>query len=107
VPSLQLPGGYEQYRAARRNMLEAYALTFLQKRSDLRQVVGIATEPSTGRGSSEDLIMVRQMQWTPDLVQELERRKKLYDIVQEGNYTEYAVQNDEFPEANEPNESRE
>ena len=83
------------YRAVRRNLLETYALAFLQKYPALRQVIGIATEPpnKAGKaGSSEDFIVVQVEEWTPKLLQDLEDRKRRFNIVQEGNYTEYAVQ---------------
>ncbi len=97
----QLEGGYEQYRTVRRNMLEAYALAFLHRNPKLKQVVGIATEPPSGNrntGSSEDLMVVYLPEWTPELLRDLEERKKVFSIIQEGNYKEYAVKGNEFPE---------
>jgi hypothetical protein len=78
-------------------MLESYALAFLRKYRHLDQVVGIASEPinqTDRRGSSEDLMWVQPGEWTPSL---LEERKKLFNIVQEGKYKEYAVHGSEFP----------
>jgi hypothetical protein len=100
VPGFELAGGYEQYRSARRAMLEIYAFSFLQKNPKLKQVVGIATEPPMrGRGSSEDLIVVyAPEEWTADFLMNLEEQKKICNIVQPGNYTEYAIQGNEFPE---------
>jgi hypothetical protein len=67
VPAFKLSHGYEQYRSLRRAMLETYAFSFLQKNPKLKQVVGIATEPSMrDRGSSEDMIVIyTQEEWTP------------------------------------------
>ena len=60
IPNIELTGGYQQYRTVRVNILEAYALTLLQKNPQFRRVVGIASEPKppAGKtpGSSEDLI---------------------------------------------------
>lgn len=98
VPEIELAEGYEQYRSVRRNMLETYALAFLQRNPKLKQVVGIATEPPIRKGSSEDLIVVYVPEWTPDFLSNLEERKRLLNIAQPGNYTEYAIEGDEFPE---------
>jgi hypothetical protein len=100
VPGFELAGGYEQYRSVRRAMLETYAFSFLQKNPKLKQVVGITTElPMQGHGSSEDLIVVyTPEEWTPDFLMKLEEQKKICNIAQPGNYTEYAIQGNEFPE---------
>ena len=101
VPNFELAGGYEQYRSVRRNMLEAYALTFLLRYPTLKRVIGIATEPpnkGNSLGSSEDLILAARWDWTPAFLRELEERKKRFNILQEGNYAEYPVQGSEFPE---------
>jgi hypothetical protein len=100
VPNLELADGYNQYRKTRRNMLEVYALAFLRKFPNLKQIVGIATEPPSGAsklGSSEDMIIARPPEWTSELLDTLEERKKIYGIAQEGNYKEYEIQRDEFP----------
>jgi hypothetical protein len=101
VPDFELAGGYEQYRSVRRCILETYALAFLQKHPKLKQVVGIATEPPSRdgtAGSSEDLIVASITEWTPDSLEQLEERKRLFEIVQPGNYTEYAIEGNEYPE---------
>ncbi|MGN8118618.1 hypothetical protein [Labrys sp. 22185] len=100
-PKFELDGGYEQYRHVRRNMLEAYALVFLRRYPKLERIVGIATEPPGGRGktgSSEDLIYVEVPEWTPEILADLEERKTAFEIAQPGNYTEYAIQGNEFPD---------
>jgi hypothetical protein len=100
VPGFKLTDGYEQYRSVRRAMLETYAFSFLQKNPKLKQVVGIATEPPMrDRGSSEDMIVVyAPEEWTPDFLMKLDEQKKICNIAQPGNYTEYAIQGNEFPE---------
>jgi hypothetical protein len=101
VPKFELEGGYEQYRAARRNMLETYALAILQKNPKLQRVVGIASEPPSGdrrTGSSEDLIMAEQPEWTPEVLESLEERKKIFGIFRPDKYMEYAIHDNEYPE---------
>jgi hypothetical protein len=107
VPEFELNGGYEQYRSGRRNMLETYALAFLRQQPSLKRIVGVATEPPRGgrkTGSSEDLIVVETPEWTDVLLSDLEERKKIFSIVQPGNYTEYAIQGNEYPQV--PEEQR-
>jgi hypothetical protein len=102
-PGFELAGGYEQYRSVRRTMLETYAFSFLQNNRKLRQVVGIATEPPIqGRGSSEDLIVVYTPEWTSDFIARLEEQKKVLNIAQPGNYREYAIHGQEFPDIPKP-----
>ena len=101
VPSIELAGGYEQYRSARRNMLETYAFALLEKYRGLVRIVGIATEPpgkSAKEGSSEDLIMAEAPEWTPEFLERLEKSKEELNIVQVGNFTETRIQGNEFPE---------
>jgi hypothetical protein len=99
LPKVQLKGGYEQYRAVRRNMLEAYALAFLEKNRGLTRMVGIATEPpSDGKGSSEDLLVIEGIEWTEKLLANLEQRKVALNIMKAGNFTEYPIESNEFPD---------
>lgn len=102
VPTTPIKGGYEQYRQTRKNMLEAYAFTFLQKYPYLYRIIGIGTEPPPKEGeksgSSEDLVFVENPDWTESFVEELEERKTLYSIDQPGNTVEYAVHGDEYPQ---------
>jgi hypothetical protein len=101
LPKFELAGGYEQHRKSRRNMLETYALAFLHKFPSLKQVVGIATEPpnkTSDFGSSEDMIVAQTPEWTTELLRNLEEQKSHYNIVQEGNFQEYALEGNEFPE---------
>lgn len=101
IPKTELAGGYEQYRDARRNMLQTYAFAFLEKYRELKRIVGIATEsPNTiGKGGrSEDLIVVEPGHWTPGFLKELEESKKALNIVQDGNFEEYPARGNEYPE---------
>ena len=99
----------DQYRMSRANTLQTFALALLRMHPELRQAVGVATEPRSTdatHGSSEDLIVVRQIEWSPALVEELEKRKKMYEIIQDGNYSQYEAQADEFPEVKQPKEDK-
>jgi hypothetical protein len=106
VPDIELGGGYDQYRVVRRNMLECYALTFLERYPHLARVVGITTEPpqegGSSAGSSEDLILAEQPVWTDNLRASLKERQAAFGIVKEGNYSVYALQGTEYPEVTPP-----
>lgn len=97
VPERELPDGYDQYRTARRRMLEIHALSLLEKYPVLKRVVGVATEPATGGGSSEDIIFVRDIQWTPRLRTDLGQRRALYGIMQDGKMIEQHMDEWEYP----------
>lgn len=109
-PKFKLDGGYDQYRSVRRDMLATYALSFLRRYRHLDRIVGVATEPpseSGEMGSSEDLIVVEAPDWTDELVAELERAMTAFDVVKPGNYTEYEVRGQEFPDAPRTKDKRE
>ena len=102
-PAFELDGGYEQYRAARHRMLEAYALSFLQKYPYLERIVGIATEPlprdkDKRRASSEDLVLAMVPEWSDELLADLKERQELYDIMKDGRYREFDMSGNEWPE---------
>jgi hypothetical protein len=44
------------------------------------------------------IVFYTQEEWTPDFLMKLEEQKKICNIAQPGNYTEYAIQGNEFPE---------
>ena len=46
----------------------------------------------------EDSSSAELAEWTPKFLQDLEERKKGFNIVQEGNYAEYPVEGNEYPE---------
>lgn len=113
VPQIHLAGGYDQYRAVRRNMLETYAFAILEKNPLLKRVVGIAMEPPAIAGApvggSEDLVLVEQPEWTEELRKNVEESKAAYKILQADTYAEYRIQYDEWPSiprAEEPPERR-
>ena len=101
LPSTELKGGYQQYRSARRSIMETYALVFLRRYPNLARIVGVATEPPGGSikiGSSEDLIVAEVPEWTPKLIADLEGRAKELNVAEHGNYVEYQIQGQEFPD---------
>lgn len=103
TPKVKLKGGYEQYRDVRRQMLATYAFGMLKDNQNLQQIVGIAAEPQSDisdSDSSEDLIMARQPEWTPELIDSLEEKKKNFSMFQPDSYVEYPIQDSEFPEPN-------
>jgi len=97
VPDEELHDGYEQYRAARRRMSETYALSLLERYPSLKRIVGIATEPATGRGSSEDIILIEGVQWTPELRTDLAGRRELFNIMRDGSMIEQPMDEWEYP----------
>jgi hypothetical protein len=97
VPERELPDGYNQYRTARRRMLEIHALSLLEKYPVLKRVVGIGTEPATKGGSSEDIILVGEVQWTPRLRTDLGQGRELFGIMQDGKMIEQHTDEWEYP----------
>ena len=103
LPRNQLQGGYEQYRRVRANMLAVYCMGILRKFPHVKRVVGIATEPlpvsGQPSGSSEDMVLVEQPEWTPKLDADLTRDLEAYDIMKEDRvkFSNHDVV--EYPEA--------
>ncbi len=98
VPNIELEKGYEQYRQVRRSMLETYALVFLQRYRNLKRIVGIATEPPGGGGSEDLILAAPPAEWSVQFIEEVEQRQRDFTIAQEGNYREYEIRGQEFPE---------
>lgn len=98
---LNHPGGYEQYRATRKNMLQAYAMALAHKFRHLERVVGITTEPpskATGiSGSSEDLILFEPIEWTQELEAEVERLRFHFDIFPDKRPKFFLHHEEEYP----------
>jgi hypothetical protein len=101
--ALAVPGGmgYEKYRHVRKDMLQVYALAFLERYRHYSKIVGVATEPPDAigpGGSSEDLIYaLAPDEWTGSVVERLEANKKRYNIMQPGSYQERPYQASEYP----------
>jgi len=58
---------YETYRERRRALLELYARSLRVRVDTVRQVLAIGVQPSSDRGSSEDLALIELPAWTPEL----------------------------------------
>lgn len=100
-PFLSGESGHRKYRTVRAEFLQIYCLAVLRQYQNIKQVVGIGLDASpkvTGRtGSSEDMIVVSDVKWTDELIEELENSKKEYDILQ-GNESKISyVEVDEYP----------
>ncbi len=97
-----LRGGYGRYRKIRANTLLAYALGMLRKFKHLERVVGIATEPPGGtrRGgaTSEDMIVVQPVEWTPELDAEAVRLCEFHNIMVDEQLKETRFTVNEYPE---------
>ena len=78
---------YERYRKTRQNMLTTYVLGMLRKYPHIDKIIGIAFEPPTEEGSSEDMIYAEQPEWTPELIKNLEADRKTFSILQDDNVT--------------------
>lgn len=96
IPDFELPGGYEQYRAVRRDQLLTYAFSILEQMPQFTRVIGIGTEsPAKGRGASEDLVYVETPEWNDELRRDVAERREKYDIGR--NEIRRAARRHEFP----------
>ncbi len=89
---------YERYRKTRQNMLTTYVLGMLRKCPHIDKIVGIAFEPPTERGSSEDMIYAEQPEWTPELIKNLETDRETFNILQDDNVTFMNFGVSEYPD---------
>ena len=96
-------GDYEKYRDIRCKYLETYALEILRTKKYIDRVVGIGTEPMVkpDQHTSEDMVFATRPGWTPELLEELETRKKALGMLSPNNCVEYAVGGREWPETEE------
>ncbi len=96
-----LKGGYDQYRAVRTAMLQAYCYVLLHENRNLRTAVGIAIDASpeqTGRrGGSEDLVAVQINSWTAEMVADVEKAKEHYDILRTTRLKKTQTTSHEYP----------
>jgi hypothetical protein len=105
VPNPLPAGGYEQYRKVRSYMLRTYALAYLRQEPRLPAIVGIATEPllsDSSEGRSEDLLYAEQPEWTPELIADLEKDQKTFDVLRPGRIKVTEYSGDEYPEVPAP-----
>jgi hypothetical protein len=93
-----LPGGYEAYRLARRNLLQAYALGYLERHRFLKRIIGIGTEPKNAEMGSQDLIFALPAEWTEEEVGEIRATCKRLGIMDQAVSTETRFSETEWPE---------
>ena len=84
----------DQYREARRGLLEAYCLVCKRMNPDAQDIVGIAISPTSETGCSEDLLYLDAQDWTSELAAKAESLqadlKILLNVTPiEGHYSEY------------------
>jgi hypothetical protein len=88
LPKKQLAGGYEQYRKVRSNILTTYCLAMLKKFPHIKRIIGIACEPPHQRGDqlggSEDMLLAKQLEWTPELIDDLKKDCEDFGVMKEG-----------------------
>ena len=87
---------YEEYRDARRILLENYCLTVKYKNPEAQKVIGIATESGLDEDRSEDMLCYEASSWTSDdeaYIKELLTRMPLLNNVRmtRGVAQEYPV----------------
>jgi hypothetical protein len=87
---------YEQYREARRNLLEACCSTVKLKFPDAQHVVGVATEPGFGNGGrSEDAMYFDATDWTEEDAARAREASEKLDILKKTNM--FSVHDQEYP----------
>lgn len=106
-PEMELPGGYDQYRKVRSNMLTTYCFGILERYPHVEKIIGIATEPMLDtdnlNGFSEDMVIVEQpTEWTKELKSSLALDLKTFDIMREENLVMSSIGVDEYPEVHVP-----
>ncbi len=99
---VDLKRGYSQYREVRGAILATYAYAILRRHRNLKRVIGIAMEGPGGsdlrQGTSEDLVMLEVEKWTDELIEEVEEREKLYDVMRDKRVNYSAVSTQEYPD---------
>jgi hypothetical protein len=100
------PHSYDDYRQLRAVMLRTYGFGLLHRYPHLKRVVGVASEPAPSeegpQGSSEDLALIYQQEWSDREVDDLQHDLKALDMFAEGQYSETRVRTREFPENESP-----
>lgn len=86
---------YEEYRLARRSLLEAYCLVTKFRFPDALDIVGIAAEPMGSKGGSEDLLYFNGRYWNDELAREAKKLSTDLDILVDPK--PYHIHEDEYP----------
>jgi hypothetical protein len=97
VPKLDSES-YAQYRENRQNLLLAYCkvVKLLCGKADF--IIGIATEPQHGAGSSEDLACYDVREWTDEMENEARWLQERFSLLQDSNVRRTDTWEDEYPE---------
>jgi hypothetical protein len=98
-PKIKLPGGYEQYRKVRTNMLHAYCLFTLSEHRQLKRAIGLGFDASpkvTGReGGSEDMLALEVHEWTPTVEAQVKELREKFDVMDPKRVIKSVVGTDE------------
>ena len=96
-----LPGGYEQYRQARVNMLKSYCVVLLSEQRQIKTAIGIAVDAhwtQTGRrGGSEDLMAIQFDDWNEEMLADAARAKEHYSVLQTDRLITSHFSREEYP----------
>ncbi len=97
-----VPAGtsYSQYQIFRRELLHAYILVSKLQNPELQHIIGFATEPAGGGGSSEDLIYFDASHWSSELQTDASRLQAELGILATTRRTDHHY--DEYPVALRP-----
>jgi len=89
---------YRQYRESRQNLLLAYCKVtkLLCAKADF--IIGIATEPKHGTGSSEDLACYDVREWTEKMEHEARWLQETLSLLQKSNVRRTDNWDDEYPD---------
>ncbi|MFW7341939.1 hypothetical protein V0R37_10395 [Pollutimonas sp. H1-120] len=72
----------EDYRRVRATMLQTYCLAALHDDRDLKLCTGIAVMAISDTGDSEDLVAYPQLEWTPELIENLRVDRENFEVLQ-------------------------
>lgn len=98
---------YDEYREMRRNVLTAYCKVAKLKAPLARFIVGFATEPDSGRGRSEDLLVLDVSNWTTEEQAEAESLQEQCSLLLDTNLSKREFSVKEYPDVPNHVESQE
>ena len=87
----------EHYRQVRASILQTYCLAILHDHRELRMCVGLAVGALSDVGSSEDVVSIEQMEWTPVEVQSLNEGRAYYEVLDPSKLERSSFPMQEFP----------
>ena len=88
---------YQQYREFRASLLLAYCKSAKLLKRERSIVVGIATDPPSPNGGSEDMIYIDTSEWSEDDYAEAQEMREKLGLFKEGNVKEQNKKNYQFP----------